>query len=46
MDSFDLKQFLIENKLTGNFLLNEIQTQPGNTGLSNLNRPVDIVLPE
>jgi hypothetical protein len=35
MDNFNLKQFLIENKLTKNSRLNEIKAIPGNTGLSN-----------
>ena len=43
MDNFDLKQFLVENKLTENSKLNEIKATPSNTGLSNLNKPVDIV---
>lgn len=33
MDSFDLKQFLVENKLTGNSKLNEIKATPKNTGI-------------
>jgi hypothetical protein len=32
MDNFNLKQFLIENKLTENSRLGEIKTTPGNTG--------------
>jgi glyoxylate utilization-related uncharacterized protein len=34
MDSFDLKQFLVENKLTENSKLNEIKATPKNTGLT------------
>lgn len=37
MDNFDLKQFLVENKLTENSRLKEIKVTPGNTGLSNFN---------
>jgi hypothetical protein len=33
MDNFDLKQFLVENKLTENSRLGEIKTVPGNTGI-------------
>lgn len=33
MDLFDLKQFLVENKLTGNSKLNEISITPQNTGI-------------
>ena len=33
MDSFNLKQFLVENKLTENSKLNEIKATPKNTGL-------------
>jgi|694.fasta_scaffold03260_24 hypothetical protein len=32
MDNFDLKQFLVKNKLTENSRLGEIKTTPGNTG--------------
>jgi hypothetical protein len=32
MDNFDLKQFLVENKLTENSRLGEIKTVPGSTG--------------
>jgi hypothetical protein len=32
MDTFDLKQFLVENKLTENSRLNEIKVVPGNVG--------------
>jgi replicative superfamily II helicase len=35
MDNFNLKQFLVENKLTENSRLGEIKAIPGNTGLSN-----------
>jgi hypothetical protein len=35
MDSFDLKQFLIENKLTENSKLNEARIIPSNTGFLN-----------
>jgi hypothetical protein len=34
MDSFNLKQFLIENKLTENSKLNEIKATPKNTGFT------------
>jgi hypothetical protein len=34
MDSFNLKQFLVENKLTENSKLNEIKATPKNTGLT------------
>ena len=34
MDNFDLKQFLIENKLTENSKLNEIKATPKNTGFT------------
>jgi len=34
MDSFDLKQFLVKNKLTENSKLNEIKATPKNTGLT------------
>ena len=34
MDSFNLKQFLVENKLTENSKLNEIKATPKNTGLA------------
>ena len=37
MDNFNLKQFLVENKLTENSRLKEIKVTPGNTGLSNFN---------
>lgn len=37
MDNFNLKQFLVENKLTKNSRLEEIKVTPGNTGLSNFN---------
>ena len=37
MDNFNLKQFLVENKLTENSRLEEIKVTPGNTGLSNFN---------
>ena len=33
MDNFDLKQFLVKNKLTENSRLKEIKTTPGNTGI-------------
>ena len=33
MDNFDLKKFLIENKITPNSRLGEIKTVPGNTGI-------------
>jgi hypothetical protein len=33
MDNFDLKQFLVENKLTENSRLDEIKAVPGNTGM-------------
>jgi len=33
MDSFNLKQFLVENKLTENSKLNEIKSTPKNTGV-------------
>lgn len=33
MDNFDLKQFLINNKLTENSKLNEIKATPKNTGI-------------
>jgi len=33
MDSFNLKQFLVENKLTKDSKLNEIKTTPTNTGV-------------
>lgn len=33
MDSFNLKQFLVENKLTENSRLNEIKATPKNTGV-------------
>jgi hypothetical protein len=33
MDNFDLKKFLIENKLTENSRLGEIKAVPGNTGI-------------
>ena len=32
MDNFDLKQFLVKNKLTENSRLEEIKDIPGNTG--------------
>jgi|694.fasta_scaffold03317_27 hypothetical protein len=32
MDSFDLKQFLVKNKLTENSKLNDVKIYPGNTG--------------
>jgi hypothetical protein len=35
MDNFDLKQFLVENKLTENSRLGEIKAVPGNTGIKN-----------
>lgn len=37
MDNFNLKQFLVENKLTENSRLGEIKVVPSNTGLSNFN---------
>jgi hypothetical protein len=33
MDNFDLKQFLVENKITPNSRLKEIKAFPGNTGM-------------
>jgi hypothetical protein len=33
MDNFDLKKFLVENKLTENSRLGEIKAIPGNTGM-------------
>ena len=33
MDNFDLKQFLVENKITTNSRLGEIKTVPRNTGM-------------
>jgi len=33
MDNFDLKKFLVENKLTENSRLEEIKAVPGNTGM-------------
>jgi len=33
MDNFDLKKFLVENKLTENSCLEEIKAVPGNTGM-------------
>ena len=33
MDNFDLKQFLVENKLTENSRLKEIKAIPGSTGI-------------
>jgi hypothetical protein len=33
MDNFNLKQFLVENKLTENSRLDEIKAVPGNTGM-------------
>jgi hypothetical protein len=36
MDSFNLKQFLVENKLTENSKLNEVKIIPGNTGMKNI----------
>ena len=33
MDSFNLKQFLVENKLTENSKLNEITINPQSTGI-------------
>jgi hypothetical protein len=33
MDNFDLKQFLVENKITPNSRLKEIKAVPGNTGM-------------
>jgi hypothetical protein len=35
MDNFDLKKFLIENKITPNSRLGEIKAVPGNTGIKN-----------
>jgi|LakMenE18May11ns_1017448.scaffolds.fasta_scaffold9959538_28 hypothetical protein len=35
MDNFDLKHFLVENKLTENSRLKEIKAVPGNTGIKN-----------
>ena len=32
MDNFDLKQFLVENKITTNSRLGEIKAVPGSTG--------------
>ena len=34
MDNFNLKKFLVENKLTENSKLNEIKSTPKNTGLT------------
>ena len=34
MDNFNLKQFLVKNKLTENSKLNEIKATPKNTGLT------------
>jgi hypothetical protein len=33
MDNFDLKKFLVENKITPNSRLEEIKAIPGNTGM-------------
>lgn len=41
MDNFNLKQFLIENKLTENSRLGEIKVTPGNTGLSSFDDEED-----
>lgn len=35
MDNFNLKRFLVENKLTENSRLEEIKAIPGNTGIKN-----------
>ena len=39
MDSFDLKQFLVENKLTKNSKLNEARIVPSSTGMSRFRGP-------
>ena len=36
MDNFNLKQFLVKNKLTENSRLGEIKAVPGNTGIKNV----------
>ena len=41
MDNFDLKQFLVENKLTENSRLDEIKAIPGNTGIDKLKSMID-----